>query len=481
MGLDLTLGVLYRLGDHPVLDGHPLLHAELLHDGAYPLGGEDAHEVVFQREIEARRAGVALAAGTAPELVIYPACLVSLRAQYVEPPELHHLVVLGVGGLLDSLIYDLPLLRRNLLRFLALLIQGLPGEEVGVAPEQDVGAPACHVGGDGHRAQAARLGHNLGLPLVLLGVEHVVGDAPALQPGREGLGVLDGDCPHEHRAAHLVELGDLLHHRGPLLRGGAVDHVGILGSDEGHVGGDDHHVEVVNFGELGRLGVRRARHASELIVHAEVVLEGDGGECLVLVGDGDLLFCLEGLVEALGVASPGHEPARELVHYDDLVVLDNVVHVDLEQSVGLEALVDVVEGLDVAGIVEVLHPQELLDPGDPLFAQGHRAGLLFYGVVLIALEARDDAVYGVVLFGGLLGGPGDDERGAGLVDEDRVDLIDDGVDVRALYVVGDIEFHIVPEKVKPKLVVGPVGDVAPVGLTPIFVVHIMLDDPDGEA
>src|SRR2546429_2760587 len=37
--------------------------------------------------------------------------------------------------------------------------------------------------------------------------------------------------------------------------------------------------------ELARLGQRRPRHAGELLVHAEVVLEGDGRQRLVLRHD----------------------------------------------------------------------------------------------------------------------------------------------------------------------------------------------------
>ena len=52
------------------LDGHAFFHAEALEQRADPLLGEDAHEVVFEREIEARGAGIALAAGAAAELVV---------------------------------------------------------------------------------------------------------------------------------------------------------------------------------------------------------------------------------------------------------------------------------------------------------------------------------------------------------------------------------------------------------------------------
>src|SRR5262249_15385064 len=74
-----------RPRDEFVLDGLALLHPEPLHDALDALGAEDAQEVVLEREIEARRAWIALAARAAPELVVDAARLVALGADDVQP------------------------------------------------------------------------------------------------------------------------------------------------------------------------------------------------------------------------------------------------------------------------------------------------------------------------------------------------------------------------------------------------------------
>ena len=51
----------------------------------------------------------------------------------------------------------------------------------------------------------------------------------------------------------------------------------------------------------------------------KVVLEGDRGERLVLLLDGDELLCLQRLVQAFREAPPLHHPAGELVDDDHLV------------------------------------------------------------------------------------------------------------------------------------------------------------------
>ena len=112
--------------------------------------------------------------------------------------------------------------------------------------------------------------------------------------------------------------------------------------------------ELVDLGEFGCLGIGRSRHPGQLVVEAEIVLEGDGGEGDVFLLDPDALSGLERLVEPVAVAAPGHEAPRELIDDDDLIVLDHVVHVPLEYRVGLEGLLHVVQEGD-AGHVKKTH------------------------------------------------------------------------------------------------------------------------------
>ncbi len=87
------------LRDHLRLDRHALFHAQPLKQRADPLLGEDAHQVVFKREIEARLAGIALAAGAAAKLVVDAPRLVPLGAQNEQAAGRDHLLVLLLRGL----------------------------------------------------------------------------------------------------------------------------------------------------------------------------------------------------------------------------------------------------------------------------------------------------------------------------------------------------------------------------------------------
>jgi hypothetical protein len=86
----------------------------------------------------------------------------------------------------------------------------------------------------------------------------------------------------------------------------------------------------------------------------------------------------------------------------------------------------------------------------------------------------------VVGVGGLLGLAGDDERRSGLVDQDRVDLVDDRVPVAALHRLGKLHGHVVAQVVEAELGVRAVGDVAGIGGAAVglleVVGHLGLDD-----
>src|SRR5205085_5730123 len=129
---------------------------------------------VFQGEVEAALARVALAAGAAPELVVDPAGLVPLGAEHVEAAEVDDLLALRLALRLEPLEQLVPALDVLLFRLPRFPEQLLGGETLGVAAEDDVDAPAGHVGRHRARADAAGLGDDHGLLLVLLGVEDAV-------------------------------------------------------------------------------------------------------------------------------------------------------------------------------------------------------------------------------------------------------------------------------------------------------------------
>src|SRR6266511_2439236 len=450
--LDLLLGALDLVGEDLRL--HRLVRRDLeaLHDPLDPVAGEEADQVVLAGEVEAGLARVALAARAAAQLVVDPAGLVALRGEHVEPARLDD----AVG-------------------------------------ELDVDAAAGHVRRDRDRPELAGVLDDLGLARVLLGVEDGVRDPLPRQQLAQVLRGLDRDRADEDGLPLLVALLDVADDRLelPLLR--LEDEVVLVVALDGDIGRDLDHVQVVDLDELLLLGLGRTGHAGELLVKAEVVLEGDRRERDVLLLDLHALLGLDRLMEALRPAPSLHDPAGELVDDLHLAFLDHVVDVALVERLGLERLDQMVHELRVAWVVEVLDPERALDLRDRSLARRDRLVLfvvlvvdvrvlaLLERVVWRAAQRPCDSREVVVQLCGGLGLAGDDQRRACLVDQDRVDLVHDRVAVTALDGAVERDGHVVAQVVEAELGVRPVRDVGRVGLFPLRERHHVLDVGDRHA
>ena len=193
-------------------------------------------------------------------------------------------------------------------------------------------------------------------------------------------------------------------------------------------------------------------------------MQGHRGPGVVLFLDRDPLFGLDGLVQAVGPAPALEHAARELVDDLHLAVGHEVLLVPLVQLLGLQRLGQLVHQVGRAQVVEVVDPEQALDLLDPGLGGGDGALLLVHLVVRLPGQAAGHPGELVVQAGGLARGARDDERRAGLVDQDGVDLVDDGKGVAPLDHVVQAPGHVVTQVVEAELGVGAVGDVAVVGV-----------------
>ena len=145
--LDLLLRFLQGLVDPGMNDRLALLQAQPLQHPTHPVGAEDAHQVVFQRQEEARLAGIALASGAAAQLIVDAAALVAFGADDQQATGLLHDLVRGGDLGLHFFLND------PALRFVSDPVEFLAQPHFEIAAQLDVGAAAGHVGGDRHRAR----------------------------------------------------------------------------------------------------------------------------------------------------------------------------------------------------------------------------------------------------------------------------------------------------------------------------------------
>ncbi len=351
----------------------------------------------------------------------------------------------------------------------------LAGQKFGVAAEEDVGAASGHVGGDGDGPFATRLGDDGGLGAVVFGVEDGVGDFFLAQDFGDDLAFFDADGADEAGLTVFVAGFNLVNDCGDFVAFAFVDEVGVVDADGGFIGGDDEDFEVVSLLKLFGFGVGGAGHACEFFVHAEVVLEGDGGEGFAFVLDFDTFLGFDGLVEAIGPAATRHGTASKFIDDNNFALINDVVNVFFVERVGLESFVNVVEVFDILGFVEVLDFEIFLKLFKTFIGEGDRVVFFVDDVVFVFLEERDDFVDFIVKFKTLFDLARNDERCTRFINQDRVNLIHNRKEKIALRALSKAIFHVIAEIIKAEFVVGTVSYIRRIGALALGVRQVRQD------
>ena len=410
-----------------------------------------------------------MTSGTSTQLIIDTAGLVTLGTKHVQTTKLDDLFMLVLDLLLDfgqGARPTLFVLVRSVIRRVALGLKLRIGEEFDVAAEHDIGTTACHVGSHGDGALTACDGHDSGLLIMLLRVQHLVGNVGNVKQGRHDFGGFHRSGTQQHRLALLVALGNIAHDGGKLLLLGTEDQIVLVFTNHRLVGRNREHTQLVGAHELRGLGFCGTGHARQLVIHAEVVLQGDGGEGLILSLDFHVFLGFDCLVQTFVVTTTRQNTTGVFVDDEHLAAGHHVVAVAQEQFLGLDGVVQVADQCGVVRLVQVVDAEIILDLVDAWIENADDLLLLIDLIVLVTGELEHQTSELAVPTGHVaFGRTGDDQRGTGLVDEDGVDLIDDGEVVATLYQIGLLPRHIVAQVVETELVIGAIGDIGVILLT----------------
>ena len=321
----------------------------------------------------------------------------------------------------------------------------------------------------------------------MAGVQDVVDDAILLEHGGKDFRLFDGCRADKDRLALGIRLFDGADDAIVFLFGGAIDLIMFVDPGDGAVRWNLDHAKAVDFHEFFRLGLGGACHPGQLFVKAEVVLEGHAGERHVFRLDRDAFLRLDRLMQPFRKAAAAHHAAGEFVDQHHFAVADDVLLILVEQLVRLERLGHVVNQRRAFGIVERLafgqqavFLQQLFDMFVTVIGIGDGTGL-FVDLVILFPQEGDQGIHPLIQVAAILRGAGNDEGGARLVDQDRVDLVHDGEEVAALGHVFLRHLHVVAKIVEAQFVVCGIGDVGAIGGALFGIGLIWIDDTAGQA
>ena len=109
-----------------------------------------------------------------------------------------------------------------------------------IATQHNVGAPTGHVGGNGDHAGAARLGNDVGLFSMLLGIQHLVRQLGLLQQAGNDFRVFNGGGAHQNGLPTFMAFANIGNSRHVFFGGGFIDAVVLVVAAAGLVGRNDH-------------------------------------------------------------------------------------------------------------------------------------------------------------------------------------------------------------------------------------------------
>ena len=251
---------------------------------------------------------------------------------------------------------------------------------------------------------------------MVFSVQNIVRHAATLQHSAEFLGLGNGGSAHQNRLTSLVTLFNLAHCCFIFCQTGLVNYVRSIHTNHGLIGRNDYNGQVVNLYKFLLLSLSSTGHTSQLLVHTEVVLEGDGCQSLAFALHLNALFSLDGLVQALGETTTKHQTAGELVNDDNLTILHHVIPVTMHQGLSLQGahnLVGIVHTMLI--IIKVFNAQHFFSLGNTFFRRRNLTLLFINSIIFILGHLVHNLGHNAVQVGGFFAGTRDNQRGTSFV------------------------------------------------------------------
>ena len=166
-------------------------------------------------------------------------------------------------------------------------------------------------------------------------------------------GDFNGSSTHQDGASGFYHLLNLFDDGFIFFAFGFVNAVVHVITGNGAVGRDNDYIQFVDVPKLARFRFGGTGHTGQLVIHTEVILQGNRGKCLCGGFHLHAFFGFNGLVQTVGVAAALHDTSGLFVHNLHLAVDYYIFVVFLEHGVSLQQLVDGMYTLALDG--EVCH------------------------------------------------------------------------------------------------------------------------------
>ena len=131
----------------------------------------------------------------------------------------------------------------------------------------------------------------------------------------------------------MIKFDDFIQNGIEFLIPGFVDHIRIIDSYHGLIGGDNQDIKVIYLFKFGSFCIGRTGHSGQFIVHSEIILKGNRGQSLIFVFYFDVFFGFKRLMQPFTVPASGHQAAGKFIDDDHFIIFDDIVNITFKQGV----------------------------------------------------------------------------------------------------------------------------------------------------
>ena len=373
-----------RLANHAVANRHIIINAKALHDHRDAIALEDTHKVIFARDKELSRTRIALTTTTTTELVIDAARIMTSSTNHDETTEFSDAI-----------------------------------------SKLNIGTTTRHVSSESNCTFFASLCNNRGLALVILCVQNFEWNVLFFEVSSDAFVVCDRIGTNEHWLTAIMVFMNLSSNRLKLGSFSAIDKIVFIDTNDWLVRWNLNYIERINLLELFCLSKCRTGHTGKLIVKTEEVLEGNSCESSRLFTNLDTFLSFDSLMKTFIVAAAMHETTSVLINNHNLArVSDNIILIALEESLCAESLLEMINNTSILSAIESLNTKNLLDFFYASISQGNRAAFFIDNIIFVGKLSADLSELIVALWI-VCCWSGDNKWRTSLINQDRVDLIDD--------------------------------------------------------
>ena len=454
IALHLFLCVFNRFGKHPCFNRLVLCHAHRIYQLHCLFGAKQTHQVILQRDIETGFAGVTLTTGTPTQLVINTSGFMTFRTDDFQTTQLCNAFA-----------------------------------------QLNVRTTAGHVCRNRNCAHLPCQCNDFRFLCMIFCIQHLMLHALHLQQLAQCFGFFDCNRTNQYRLSLFVCRNNISYHRAEFARLGTIHNIIQILSLYRAVCGNFHNVHPIDITEFFFLCFRRTCHTAFLSIFIEIVLEGNRCQSFALSAHLYVFLRLDCLMQTVGIASARHHTPRKFINDNDFALMNHIILIQMHVIVCLQGIVDIMLQLQIFGIGKVVHGEIFFRLCNTFLRQHNRFRLFIQNEVAFLLnfllqkgihcliliqnttlfQFFNKQICHAIQIRGLGATAGNNQGCSGFVNQNRVNLIDDGIMQVSLHHVFLSYYHVVTQVVKAEFIVCTIGNIAGIRRAAFVVVHPVQD------